>query len=298
MPAALVLAAMMACDSMTGPEPQVSTDAALVPDATAPLRIASSRTTEDDKHAHVLMTCNTTVGVYEVDPVAARKVLPAEYELALQPSGNALVYLQASKCAGTGNGTDISPFDLADAWLVIEGPQETTPVPGAWAGTLPTLNVYVLKAQTTSEWIKENCASVHFQKELVKEFGLIDIPPRAGNVVEQSGAGWQWSEFFPCITPPGTSSGECWMFPGAPVPVGYGLPALPIGYNLKGFINQGQGTGARKEMSCVLEMIGQGIIQLTVDPRSHLMELGVFGPSQIGLSFDAIAHCDLLMTRN
>jgi hypothetical protein len=274
-------AAMMACDGMTAPEPPVSIDAAVVPAW---------------KGVHVQMTCNAMVGIYEVDAIAARKVLPVEYELALQPSGNALVYLQTSKCSGIGNGSDIAPFDLADAWLAIEGPQEIQPVPGSWA-TLPTLNVYVLKAQTTSVWIKENTASIHFQKELVKELNLNEVPPRAGNLVEQTGAGWQWSEFVPCVTPPGTPWGECWMFPGMPVPVGYGLPALPIGYNIKGYINQGRGTGAKKEMSCVLEMIGQGIIQLEVDPRSHLMELGIFIESQTGLSFDAVAHCDLLMTQ-
>jgi hypothetical protein len=291
-------AAAMACDGMMGPEPQVSMEAAGPLDGPASIQITSSRTAEEEKYAHVQMNCKTMVGVYEIDPLAAREALPPEYDLALQPSGNALVYLQSSKCEGTGNGTDISPFDLADVWLVIDGPFEVDPVPGAWGGTLPTLYVYVLKAQTTSEWIKETTASVHFQKELVKGLHMSDIPPRAGGVVEQTGVGWEWSEFLPCLSPPGTSWGECWMFPGMPVPVGYELPALPIGYNLRGYIDQGNGTGAKKEMSCVLDMIGQGIVELNVDPRSHLMGLGIFKPSQTGLSFDAIAHCDLLMTQN
>lgn len=289
---ALVLAAaMLACDDATAPDLQL-------PDAAAPDRLDVAVTGEESPSAHILMTCNTMVGAYEVDPGAARSALPPEYELALQPSGRALVYLQTSKCTGTGNGEDISPFDLADAWLLIEGPFEVDPVPGAWAGTLPTLNVYVLKAQTTSEWVKEHAASVHFRKELVKALDMSDTPPRAGRVVEQTGAGWQWTEFLPCGTPPGSAWGECWMFPGAPVPVGYGLPALPLGYNLKGYIDQGRGAGARKQMSCVLDMRGQGIIRLNVDPRSRLMDLGIFGPSQTGLSFDAVAHCDLLMTPN
>ena len=50
----------------------------------------------------VQMNCNTMVGVFEVDPAAARAALPAKYELALQPNGNALVYLQASNCDGSG----------------------------------------------------------------------------------------------------------------------------------------------------------------------------------------------------
>lgn len=293
----VLVVAVTACDSMTEPIPR-TTEAEMALNRISHSPNVSAPTARGGKYAHVQMTCNAVVGAYEVDPVAAREALPPEYELALQPSGNALVYLQSSKCDGTGNGTDISPFDLADVWLAIEGPQDTEPVPGAWGGTIPSLNVYVLEAQTTSKWIKEACASIHFDKDLVKELTMSDTPPRAGRLVEQSGAGWQWSEALPCYTPPGSPWGECWMYPGMPVPVGYGLPTLSLGQRMTGYINQGKGTGARKEMSCVMDMIGQGIIQLDVDPRSRLMALGIFGPSQTGLSFDAIAHCDLLMTEN
>ena len=57
-----------------------------------------------NKVVEVQMQCNTMVGAFEVDPVAARALLPAQYDLALQPSGNALVYLQTSNCDGSGNG--------------------------------------------------------------------------------------------------------------------------------------------------------------------------------------------------
>src|SRR5687767_2100128 len=59
---------------------------------------------QTNKVVDVQMQCNTMVGVFEVDPVAARAVLPVQYELALQPNGKALVYLQASNCDGDGNG--------------------------------------------------------------------------------------------------------------------------------------------------------------------------------------------------
>src|SRR5512139_2278137 len=73
---------------------------------------------------HVQMHCNTMVGVFEADAAPARAVLPAKYELALQPNGKALVYLQASNCFGSGNGSPLGAFDLADAWLIIQGPPD------------------------------------------------------------------------------------------------------------------------------------------------------------------------------
>jgi hypothetical protein len=246
------------------------------------------------------MDCNTMVGVYEVDPAAAGEVLPSGYTLALHTSGDGsqkgLVYLQTSKCDGTGNGEDISPFDLADAWLIIEGPPEAIDVPGA-VFTLPTTYVYVLKAQTTSVWLKTHTSSIHFEKELVRELSLSDgTPPREGSLMEMTGRGYSWTEFVPCV-PPDNAFGECWMFPppGPTIPVGYGLPTLPVGFNIKGYIHQGSGKVATKEMACVMNLYGQGLIQLDIDPKSHMMEAGVFGLTQIGTSFDAIATCDLLM---
>lgn len=295
MPRRLVLllaAAVVACDSPTVPErvaPAVREQVARAAEAPG-----------NSNYVRVVMTCNTMVGAYEVDPAAAARVLPAEYTLALHPSSDGgqkgLVYLQTSKCDGTGNGEAMPSFDLADAWLVIEGSPEVIDVPGA-AFTLPTIWVYVLKAQTTSEWVKERSASIYFQKELVRQLSIGGVTPlRAGSLVEMTGRGYAWEEFVPCV-PPGNAYGECWMFPppGPTIPVGYGLPALPVGYNIKGFINRGNGKVAMKEMACVMDLFGQGLIRLDVDPKSHLMDAGVFGPTQIGVSFDAVAHCDLLM---
>jgi hypothetical protein len=302
-PAAVSLViAMMACDGAPVMGPQDSTPAALDAGGAG---LAAARSTRpgvvgNGKYAHVLMTCNTMVGAYEIDPARASEALPEAYSPALHTSADGsqkgLVYLQTSTCGGTGNGKDISPFDLADAWLLIEGPFEVIDIPGA-AVTLPTLHVYVLKAQTTSKWVKTHGAAIYFSKELVPELSLSGpMPLRSGGLVEMSGRGYAWTEFVPCV-PPANNYGECWMFPppDPTLPVGYGLPALPVGMNVKGFIDQGNGKVATKQMGCLMEMFGQGLIQLDVDPKSHLMDAGVFGPTQVGVSFDAIAHCDLLM---
>ncbi len=157
--------------------------------------------------------------------------------------------------------------------------------------------MYVLKAQTTSKWVKAHAASIHFSKELVRDLTLSGpTPRRSGSLVEMNGRGYAWTELVPCV-PPGNDYGECWMLPppDPALPIGYGLPPLPVGINIKGFINQGNGKIPTKEMGCIMEMFGQGLIQLEVDPKSNLMDAGVFGTSQIGTSFDAIARCDLLM---
>lgn len=249
----------------------------------------------------VQMQCNTMVAVFEVDPVAARAVLPAQYELALQTSGKALVYLQASNCDGNGNGEPLGAFDLADVWLAIQGPFEVTEIPGAYA-TIPTINVYVLKAQTTSKWVKTHCAAIHFPKELIRSLvvGGPITPMREGYVVERTGRSYSWSEFEPCKTPPGSPYGECWMFP-APAPqllVGFETPSFMLGTNVRGYINRSAGNGAKKEMGCLMEVAGQGLIKLQLDPKSDLAELGIFQDGQVGYFWDSTANCHLVMSPN
>jgi hypothetical protein len=110
----------------------------------AALGVATAAIAGGNRHVKpvvdVQMQCNTMVGVFEVDATAARAVLPAKYELALQPNGNALVCLQASNCDGSGSGEPMGAFDLADVWLIIEGPPDYQPIAGAYL-TLPTTYV-------------------------------------------------------------------------------------------------------------------------------------------------------------
>jgi hypothetical protein len=256
-----------------------------------------------DKVVDVQMECNTMVGVFEVDPAAARKILPAQYELALQPSGAALVYLQASNCDGVGNGEPVGTFDLADVWLAIEGPYEVIDIPGAFV-TIPTINVYVLKAQTTSKWVKTHCAAIHFPKELIRslDVGGPISPLRNGYVVEMTGRTYSWSEFLPCISTPGSGWGECWMFPNpAPkLPVGFFQPtgSFLLGTNVRGYVGHGLGNGARKEMGCLMDVAGQGLVQLQLDPKSNLAELGIFNDGHVGYFWDSTATCHLIMSPN
>jgi hypothetical protein len=249
----------------------------------------------------VQMQCNTMVAVFEVDAVAARAVLPVQYELALQPNGKALVYLQASNCDGTGNGEPLGAFDLADVWLAIQGPYEVSEIPGAYA-TIPTIIVYVLKAQTTSKWVKTHCAAIHFPKELIRSLvvGGPITPLREGYVVEKTGRAYSWSEFLPCMSPPGSPNGECWMFPDpAPkLPVGFMSPLFMLGTNVRGYVDRSPGNGAKKEMGCLMQVAGQGLIQLKLDPKSDLAELGIFQDGQVGYFWDSTANCHLIMSPN
>ena len=249
----------------------------------------------------VQMVCNTMVGAFEVDPEAARATLPAQYELALQPSGNALVYLQASTCDGLGNGEPLGAFDLADAWLAIQGADTIIDIPGAYV-TIPTINVYVLKAQTTSKWVKTRTAAIHFPKELIRylDVGGNIAPEREGLVVEMTGRGYSWSEFLPCTTPPGSPYGECWMFPGVEpkIPVGFDTPPFLLGTNVHGYVNRSPGNGAEKNMGCLMAVAGQGLVSLQLDPKSNLAKLGIFQDGQVGYFWDSTANCHLIMTNN
>jgi len=249
----------------------------------------------------VQMQCNTMVGVFEVDATTARAALPAKYELALQPNGNALVYLQASNCDGAGNGEALGPFDLADAWLIIEGPPDYRPIEGAYV-TLPTTYVYVLAAQTTSKWVKTHCAKIHFPKTLIRslDVGGPIVPWRSGSAIEMTKRGYSWTEFVPCKSPPGSSYGECWMFPDpAPkIPVGFEVPEFPLGVNIRGYVNRSPGTEARKEMGCLMAVAGQGLVQLELDPKSELAGLGIFQNGQVGYFWDSTATCHLVMSQN
>ena len=249
----------------------------------------------------VQMQCNTMVGVFEVDPIAARAVLPAQYELALQPDGKALVYLQSSNCDGTGNGEAVGTLDLADAWLAIQGPYDVMEIPGAYF-TIPTLNVYVLKAQTTSKWIKIHCAAINFPKELIRslQVGGPITPLREGYVVEMTGRAYSWSEFLPCMSSPGSPYGECWMFPdpASKIPVGFNAQPFMLGVNVRGYVNRGPGNGAKKEMGCLMSVAGQGLVRLALDPKSNLGELGIFQDGQVGYFWDSTVNCHLIMSAN
>jgi len=258
---------------------------------------------DPNKVVEVQMQCNTMVGAFEVDPVAARALLPTQYDLALQPSGNALVYLQASNCDGSGNGEPLGAFDLADVWLAIQGPFDISPIAGAFV-TIPTINAYVLKAQTTSEWVKTHCAAIHFPKELIRslDVGGPISPLRDGYVVEMTGRAYSWFEMLPCLSTPGSPYGECWMFPGpAPqLPVGFFEPtgSFMLGTNVLGYVDRSPGNGAKKEMGCLMDVSGQGLVQLQLDPKSNLAELGLFYDGQIGYFWDSIADCHLVMSPN
>ena len=247
----------------------------------------------------VQMNCNTMVGVFEVDAAAARAVLPAKYELALQPNGKALVYLQASNCFGSGNGRPVGAFDLADAWLIIQGPPDYRPIYGADL-TLPTIYVYVLTAQTTSEWVKTECAKIHFPKTLIRslDVGGTIMPLRKGSVVEMSNSGYSWSEFLPCMFLPGTQYGECWMFPGLQIPVGFEEDPFPLGVNIVGYVNRSPGTEAMKNMGCLMQVAGQGFVRVQIDPKSDLETLGIFQDGQVGYFWDSTATCHLVMSQN
>lgn len=269
------------------------------------LGVAAPVSAEDGPHLNkvvdVQMQCNTMVGAFEVDPVAARAALPTQYDLALQPSGTALVYLQASNCDGSGNGEPLGAFDLADVWLAIQGPFDISPIPGAFV-TIPTINVYVLKAQTTSKWVKTHCAAIHFPKELIRslDVGGPISPLRDGYVVEMTGRAYSWFEFLPCISTPGSPFGECWMFPTpAPqLPVGFFEPtgSFMLGTNVRGYVDRSLGNGAKKEMGCLMDVAGQGLVQLQLDPKSNLAELGIFYDGQVGYFWDSTADCHLIMS--
>lgn len=72
--------------------------------------------------------------------------------------------------------------------------------------TLPTLYVYVLKAQTASRSMKTCCAKIHFPKERMRSQsdGRPIAPLRSGHVGETTGSGYHGKEFAPCLAPPGS----------------------------------------------------------------------------------------------
>jgi hypothetical protein len=162
--------------------------------------------------------------------------------------------------------------------------------------------VYVLKAQTTSKWVKTHTAAIYFPKELIRtlDVGGPIAPLRDGFVVEMTGRGYSWSEFLPCTGLPGSLYGECWMFPGMPdmLPVSFFDNPFMLGTNIRGYVDRSPGNGAKKEMGCLMEVTGQGLVQLQVEPTSNLAKLGIFQESQIGFFWDSTASCHLLMSPN
>ena len=92
----------------------------------------------------------------------------------------------------------------------------------------------------------------------------------------------------------------CWMFPDpAPkIPVGFLEPPFMLGTNVLGYIDRSPGNAAKKEMGCLMDVAGQGIVQLQLDKNSNLAELGIFQDGQLGFFWDSTATCHLVMTAN
>lgn len=90
------------------------------------------------------------------------------------------------------------------------------------------------------------------------------------------------------------------MFPDpAPkIPVGFMESPFMLGTNVRGYIDPSPGIGARKEMACLTEVAGQGLVQLRLDPKSHLAKLGIFQDGQVGYFWDSTATCHLVMSPN
>jgi len=56
-------------------------------------------------------------------------------------------------------------------------------------------------------------------------------------------------------------------------------------------------SGAKKEMGCLMEVRGQGLVQLQLDATLNLAKLGIFQDGQIGYFWDS-ADCPLVMSPN
>lgn len=265
---------------------------------------ASSRSAFAAPGAAILdMQCNSVIAFFETSLAAAQAVLPAGYQVAVQPSGNAQLVLQVSNCDANINGHAAPQMGLADLWLAIDGPFAVNPVPNTYL-TLPTNYEYVLAAQTTDPIIKTECAKVFDQVDLARTIdvgGPLGTPLRSGRVVEADGSGYSWTEIVPCMAPPGSPWGECWFLPdpNPKLPIGYLLPPFPVGTNVVGYANMGPGNGAayKKDMQCNMGMVGQGVFQFFLDEKSSLAKFGVLQNGQLGYYWAANADCHLEMSR-
>jgi hypothetical protein len=67
---------------------------------------------------------------------------------------------------------------------------------------------------------------------------------------------------------------------------------------VRGYVDRIPGKSARKEMQCLMEVAGQGLVALQLDPKSNLAKLGIFQDGQVGYFWDSIATCYLVMSPN
>ena len=51
-------------------------------------------------------------------------------------------------------------------------------------------------------------------------------------------------------------------------------------------------------MQCLMEVAGQGLVAVQLDPKSNLAKLGIFQDGQVGYFWDSIATCYLVMSPN
>lgn len=142
------------------------------------------------------LECEELAASFDIDPVVARRVVPPSYALQLTPSGKAVGVWAAMHCSKLLlSGVDIAPTSFIHFWIAIEGPSEVLPVPGA-VRTLPTSYLYSVEDQVTNDALHRAGRSAGHNYRKIKSLQLSsrDGNHRTGQVVEETGRGYSWTE--------------------------------------------------------------------------------------------------------
>lgn len=231
------------------------------------------------------MRCSEIMGFFPIDYATARSLVPPEYELVQQPTGQALLAMPIQDCDRLAlNGSTIAGAPLVHFWIQVVGPEEFVEVePGAFA---KRDYYYSVSMQTTAgNEARQPVVQLGFEGATIDGMKLGDFAPsddghlvRVGGVVEKlsgdgSSYGYRWQE----------------LVDAEPTTL---VPVVPVVHTFRHTKNDGK--KAEADVRCMAAVHRKGEVQLTIDPRS---EAAVFGSTLNGQSMDLDMSCEATMSQ-
>lgn len=209
------------------------------------------------------MRCRQMSMFLPVDPNTASQYIAPDRRLALDPTGAAQLLITIKSCSHFSAGeVEYGPLEFFVVWLLLEGPYEIRPVPGAVI-TLPTYYAQYLRTFFDSKRLFQDMHKLGLEIKVAKNISLGAVG-EPGYVYERGDVGFAWY-------PSGMSAPVTW----------------PMGINIVAYRDQDV-IPSIERITCTSYARQTGFVALSVHPESLLAP---FGADLVGIAPDADAHC-------
>lgn len=162
--------------------------------------------------------CRELFAEFPVDASAARKAVPAPYQVRMYPEGNALLLLLVQECERCvlDGALTIRPMKMAHFWIELAGPEELGPTVPGTSASLPTSYYYVMGHQMDSGLAALAFWTVGIDVQRVAQITIGGEPgeKRYSKILERriGGCGCSIEDHTPSWIAPQLLTGRRWFF--------------------------------------------------------------------------------------